>query len=100
MVIECIRCWWDGLSSVPVFFDASNLLHHNRTIHPSSEYEVHEVIAAPWIAVGFTYQASFTESGDLVLVYPCSSKETGVSANSDHIRQGMDLPLAMPQRML
>ena len=81
MVMECIRCWWDGLSTVPVFFDASNLLHHNRTTHPSSEYEVHEVIAAPWIAAGFTYQASFTETGD-------------------HIRRGMDLPLAMPQRML
>ena len=46
MVIECLRCWWNGLSPVPVFFDAAEFHHHKRISHQLPEYEGQEVILA------------------------------------------------------
>ena len=100
MVIECLRCWWDGLSPVPVFFGAADFRHHEWISHRLPEYEVQKVIAAPWVAVGFTYQAAFTDGGELALDYPYSPKETEAVANADPVREGMSLALATPQRML
>ena len=53
-----------------------------------------------WIAVGFTYQAAFTDGGELVLAYPYSPKETEAFTNAGPVREGMNLALATPQRML
>ena len=100
MVIECLRCWWNGLSPVPVFFDAADFHHHKWISHQLPEYEVQQVIAAPWIAAGFTYQAAFTDAGELVLAYPYSPKETEMFAYADPVREGMNLALAASQRML
>ena len=100
MVIECLQCWWNGSSPVPVFFDAVDLHRHDRITHTPSEYQLQDIIAAPWIEVGFTYQAAFTDAGELVPAYPYSPKETEVFANADPVREGMNLALATPQRML
>ena len=87
MVIECLRCWWNGFAQVPVFFDAADFHHHGWISHQLPRYEVQEVIAAPWIAVGFNYQAAFTDSSDIILAYPYSPKETEVVANTDPVRE-------------
>ena len=84
---------------MPIFFEVADLHQHNRIAH-ASEYELQEIIATPWIEVGFTYQASFTDAGELVLACPYSPKETEVFANADPVREGMNLVLATPQRML
>ena len=100
MVIECLLCWWGGLSPVPIFFDVADLHHHSRTTHARSEYHAQEIIAAPWIAVGFTYQASFTETGELVLVYPYLPRESDERTDSDPVREAMSLVSVAPQRTL
>ena len=100
MVMECHRCWWIGLSPVPVFFDAADFHNHQWLSHQLPEYEAQEIIAAPWIAVGFTYQAAFTDAGELVLACPYSPEETEVSANADPVGKDMNLALTTPQRVL
>ena len=100
MVIECLRCWWNGFAQVPVFFDAADFNHHGWISHQLPRYEVQEVIAAPWIAVGFTYQASFTETGELVLVYPYLPRESDERTDSDPVREAMSLVSVAPQRTL
>ena len=100
MVIECLRCWWNGLSPVPVFFDAADFHHHRWISHQLPRYESLAVIAAPWIAVEFSYQAAFTDSTEIILAYPYSTEETEVVANADPVWEGMNLALATPQRML
>ena len=100
MVMECLRCWWNGSSPVAVFFDVADLHRHNRISHALFEYQLQEIIAAPWIAVGFSYQASFTETGDLVLASPRSSPDAESSTGFDPVRETVSLEPATPQRTL
>ena len=51
-------------------FDATEFYRHMLISHQRPMYDVQGAIAAPWIDVGFTYQAAFTETGELVLSYP------------------------------
>ena len=100
MVLECLQCWWNGRSPVPVFFDAADLDRHKRASHSLTVYDVQERLAAPWIAVGFTYQASFTETGNLLLAYPWLPSESQVGATHEPVLQAMSLASAASQSTL
>ena len=100
MVIECLQCWWEGVSAVPVFFDAADLYRHERASHSPTMYAVQEMLAAPWIAVGFAYQAAFTETGELVLAHPWSPEDHEAPPTSDPALRAMARPSAAAQPTL
>ncbi len=100
MVIECLQCWWNGQSPVPVFFDVAELHRHNRIIHQPNVYHGQELIAAPWVAVGFTYQAAFTETGELVLAHPWPPEEREAPTTSAPVLPAVSAASAVPSIML